>query len=91
MLSCDTLHLTNPMKFQGSNETGDGGSSGESRKGAEGVRRKPNLSGKRTEESINSICFSFYSGAAEIYFGSIFIFGGIENGRSIVSGAECVA
>ena len=70
------------MKPQGSKETGGGGSSGESRKGAEGVRRKPNLSGKRTEESMKFDMFSFYSGAADI-ISSIFVFWRNQNGRLI--------
>ena len=48
-------------------ETNRAGNSGEARKGAEGARRKPNLSGKRTEKAITrprwGYCV-FFSGAA---------------------------
>ena len=47
------------------------GNSGETRKGAEGARRKPNLSGKRTEPTQTEALFARF-GAICIFSGAVF-------------------
>lgn len=60
-----------PRKAAESHETADRGDSGEALKGAEGARRMPNLSGKRTERIL---IFSFLLFGVAFLQGSFFIF-----------------